>query len=48
MSWQKALPTSDEARAHVLATGHSCRSQVKRFGGFVPKHPVEVLAEALS
>lgn len=45
MSWARALPEAPEERARVVATGHSCRSQVKRFGGFVPKHPLEVLAE---
>jgi Fe-S oxidoreductase len=45
MSWARALPQESEARARVLATGHSCRSQVKRFAGFVPLHPLEALAE---
>lgn len=44
MSWARALPTATEERERVAATGHSCRSQVKRFGGFVPRHPVEILA----
>ena len=48
MSWGKRLPQQAEARRAVLATGHSCRSQVKRFGGFRPPHPVEVLARALT
>jgi Fe-S oxidoreductase len=48
MSWRKALPQSSEQRSTVLATGHSCRSQVKRFEGFVPRHPVEALASFLS
>ncbi|HEU5074617.1 MAG TPA: (Fe-S)-binding protein, partial [Polyangiaceae bacterium] len=47
MSWARALPESEAERAHVLATGHSCRSQVKRFAGFVPLHPLEAL-EALT
>jgi hypothetical protein len=47
MSWQKQLPAAEGERAKVLATGHSCRSQVKRFGGFVPRHPVEALADVL-
>ncbi len=45
MSWKKQLPSD---RTLVLATGHSCRSQVKRFSGFVPLHPAETLASALS
>ncbi len=48
MSWKKQLPETEQARSAVVATGHSCRSQVKRFGGFVPRHPVEALAEVLS
>jgi Fe-S oxidoreductase len=49
MSWQKKLASSKgtEARSRVLATGHSCRSQVKRFEGFVPLHPAEALARVL-
>lgn len=46
MSWKKKLPADASARETVLATGHSCRSQVKRFEGFVPKHPAEALVEA--
>jgi Fe-S oxidoreductase len=42
MSWQR-----HQARANLLAQGHSCRSQVKRFGGVVPQHPAEALIEAL-
>ena len=45
MSWARALPEAENQREQVLATGHSCRSQVKRFAGFVPKHPLEALDE---
>jgi Fe-S oxidoreductase len=31
----------------VLATGYSCRSQVKRLADFRPQHPIEVLASVL-
>lgn len=48
MSWAKQLPAEVVARKRTLASGHSCRSQVKRFGGFVPLHPMEALAEAYS
>lgn len=48
MSWARRIPESAEARAALLATGHSCRSQVKRFAGFTPRHPVQVLAQALA
>jgi len=47
MSWKKKLPTTQDGQRAVVATGHSCRSQVKRFGGFVPKHPAEILASAV-
>jgi FAD/FMN-containing dehydrogenase/Fe-S oxidoreductase len=47
LSWkQKIDPKRDEGR--VLATGHSCRSQVERALGFVPLHPIEALARELS
>ena len=48
MSWKKALPADDAKRPFTLVTGHSCRSQVKRFGGFVAQHPVEALRDLLS
>ncbi|MFB1075473.1 FAD-binding and (Fe-S)-binding domain-containing protein [Vibrio diabolicus] len=46
LSWKtniKNLPTE-----RVLATGYSCRSQVKRFEGEVVRHPVQVLASLFS
>ncbi|TPV96626.1 MAG: FAD-binding oxidoreductase [Myxococcales bacterium FL481] len=45
MSWKTRMPTDADARRRVLATGHSCRSQTKRFSGFVPRHPTQVLLE---
>ena len=44
-SWAKRLKGlhPDE----VLATGYSCRSQVKRCAGFRPRHPAEALAALL-
>jgi Fe-S oxidoreductase len=47
MSWANQLPTGDTQRRLVLASGHSCRSQVKRFAGFVPRHPIEALRDHL-
>ncbi|RCU50550.1 FAD-binding oxidoreductase [Corallincola holothuriorum] len=41
LSWQD--PIKDNPTEAVLATGYSCRSQVKRFDGFKPKHPVQAL-----
>ena len=44
MSWaEPAANTSYE----VVATGYSCRSQIKRFGGGSPRHPLQVLCEQL-
>ncbi|MFB2979341.1 FAD-binding and (Fe-S)-binding domain-containing protein [Microseira sp. BLCC-F43] len=43
MSWGRHIPSSPEERQRLLATGFSCRSQVKRFEGFLPNHPVQVL-----
>jgi hypothetical protein len=48
MSWGKRLPQDAGAHGTVLAVGHSCRSQVKRFAGFVPRHPMEALRDLLS
>lgn len=45
LSWQG--PIKELNPAHVLATGYSCRSQVKRFEQFSPKHPLQVLSELL-
>ncbi|MBF2021283.1 MAG: FAD-binding oxidoreductase [Hydrococcus sp. C42_A2020_068] len=43
MSWGRHIPSSPEERQRFLATGYSCRSQVKRFDGFVPLHPLQVI-----
>jgi FAD/FMN-containing dehydrogenase/Fe-S oxidoreductase len=48
MSWGKRLPKDPSDREQVVAVGHSCRSQVKRFAGFVPRHPVEALRDMLA
>jgi FAD/FMN-containing dehydrogenase/Fe-S oxidoreductase len=47
LSWGKQLPRDTASQRNVLAQGHSCRSQVKRFAGFVPRHPMEALRDAL-
>ncbi len=36
-----------DSKIQLVVTGYSCRSQVKRFEQFRPKHPVEILADAL-
>lgn len=46
MSWQ---PRVDGLQGMIpLATGHSCRSQIKRFSQATAQHPVEVLNELLT
>ncbi len=44
-SWSRAL--RDVPPERVLAAGHSCRTQVSRFAGFKPRHPLETLATAV-
>lgn len=46
MSWQDKVHNTDRER--LLATGFSCRSQVKRYEKFKPQHPIEVLAQLFS
>ncbi|HEY2735094.1 MAG TPA: (Fe-S)-binding protein, partial [Polyangiales bacterium] len=46
LSWKKKLEASQPDL--VLATGHSCRSQVERSLGYTPKHPVEALLSAIA
>ncbi|MCE9684777.1 FAD-binding oxidoreductase [Shewanella sp. AS16] len=41
MSWQPTL--AQTAAERVLVSGYSCRSQVKRFAGLQPQHPLEAL-----
>jgi len=45
MSWENKINKVEQTQ--VLATGYSCRSQVKRIDGFKPLHPVQVLANLL-
>jgi FAD/FMN-containing dehydrogenase/Fe-S oxidoreductase len=45
LSWQQAV--SRYSPEQILATGYSCRSQVARFEGFKPKHPLQALAQVL-
>lgn len=46
LSWQPKL--AEIAPTQILATGFSCRSQVKRLTELKAKHPVEALLNALS
>jgi Fe-S oxidoreductase len=43
MSWKPKLESAIEKGQQVLATGFSCRCQTKRYGGFKPQHPIQVL-----
>ena len=43
VSWGKKLQGKDPN--HCLATGYSCRSQVKRYEKAILKHPVQALLE---
>jgi len=46
LSWKRKIDAEvDESR--VLATGHSCRTQVERALGFTPRHPAQALLAAL-
>jgi FAD/FMN-containing dehydrogenase/Fe-S oxidoreductase len=45
LSWEAEIAKRD--RAQCLATGYSCRSQVKRIEGQTLKHPVQALLEIL-
>jgi Fe-S oxidoreductase len=44
-SWRKRVEGTN--RKSILATGYSCREQVTRFAGFRPRHPLEVLRDAM-
>ncbi|MFC3032562.1 FAD-binding and (Fe-S)-binding domain-containing protein [Pseudoalteromonas fenneropenaei] len=46
MSWQPIIAKHQPNQ--ILATGFSCRCQVKRFEGQKPKHPIQMLAELLN
>ena len=43
LSWQPKLPVQPAKQPYFLATGYSCRTQVQRFAGWTPLHPVQVL-----
>lgn len=45
LSWQPNINRLDKERC--LVTGYSCRSQVKRFEGMKPKHPLQALLTIL-
>ncbi|MBV7314568.1 FAD-binding and (Fe-S)-binding domain-containing protein [Shewanella sp. NIFS-20-20] len=43
LSWQPSL--AELPQQQVLVSGYSCRSQVKRFAHFRPRHPLEALLD---
>ncbi|MBZ5489251.1 (Fe-S)-binding protein, partial [Halomonas aquamarina] len=45
-SWQPKVEATENA-GRLLATGYSCRSQVKRFSDQVLPHPMQALLEAM-
>lgn len=47
MSWQPVV-NDPKASGELLATGYSCRSQVKRLDQQQHKHPIQALAELLT
>ncbi|HEX6244128.1 MAG TPA: FAD-binding and (Fe-S)-binding domain-containing protein [Polyangiales bacterium] len=47
LSWQHKIDPAQD-RERVLATGHSCRSQVERALGFTPRHPAQALLSVLA
>jgi Fe-S oxidoreductase len=46
LSWKKKIDP-DLDRTRTLATGHSCRTQVERALGFVPRHPAQALLSVI-
>ena len=46
LSWSRKIDP-DRDRGRVLATGHSCRTQVERALGFTPRHPAQALLSVL-
>ncbi len=47
MDWQRYLTETPHPEKYFLATGYSCRSQVKRFTGLQLQHPLEVLTNII-
>jgi FAD/FMN-containing dehydrogenase/Fe-S oxidoreductase len=48
MSWKQHISSTLEQRQHILVTGYSCRSQIKRFDRFAPLHPVQALNRSIA
>ena len=48
MSWENQIEQLDLQAGQLLATGYSCRSQVKRCSQWRAVHPVEALLKAIT
>lgn len=48
LSWSTPVKAAIESKQMILATGYSCRSQVKRFEQHRPQHPVEAMYDAIA
>lgn len=48
LSWSTPVKAAIESKQKILATGYSCRSQVKRFEQHRPQHPVEAMYDAIA
>ncbi len=47
-SWKPKIEGQDTSDAEILATGYSCRSQVKRLSDQMVRHPISALCEVLA
>ena len=47
LSWGQHLSSDVNTRVNYLATGFSCRAQVKRFAGWLPLHPIQALQQEI-
>ena len=48
LSWAQQMTADSAEKKTILATGLSCRAQVKRFSGWSPLHPLQALQQSLS
>lgn len=48
LSWSKPVQNAAKNKNKILATGYSCRSQVKRFDNERPQHPIEAICDILT
>ncbi|MFQ3249596.1 MAG: FAD/FMN-containing dehydrogenase/Fe-S oxidoreductase [Glaciecola sp.] len=47
LSWSQPVKKALESNSKILATGYSCRSQVKRFDNKRPQHPIEAIYDVM-